>query len=390
MDFLHDALEDLRRRGLYRQLRTIESFQGPMVWMGGRQVVCLCSNNYLGLASEPELIETARQALDRRGLGAGASRLVSGDMTPHRKFEERAAAFLDAEAALMMGSGYLANVGAIDALTGRGDVIFSDKLNHASLIDGCRLSRAETRVFPHLDYDTLDRMLREAPRETRKLIVTDSVFSMDGDLADLPLLVELKRTHGAQLYLDEAHAIGVLGQRGAGAAERFGLTQQIEVRMATLGKAVGVYGAFLAGSRELIDYLVNTCRTFIYSTALPPVIASVATEVLEWIESQGARRDQLLENKRFFTAGLEEQGWNVKKSISAIVPVLIGDAEKTMALSNALLEEGVLAVGIRPPTVPPGTSRIRCAVMATHARSHLEQALGAFAKCGRALGLIGG
>ncbi len=381
-------LEELRDRGLYRRLRLVEGAQGPRVTLDGREVLLLCSNNYLGLADDRRVREAAAAAALRWGAGAGASRLISGNMEPHRALERRLAAFAGAEAALLFGSGYLANVGAIAALAGRGQVVFSDELNHASIIDGCRLARAETFVYRHGDLDHLAWGLREAG-ERAALIVSDGVFSMDGVLAPLPQLVELARRHGVRLMIDEAHAIGAVGPGGRGTVAAAGLAGEVDVLVGTLGKSLGSYGAFVCADAPTVDFLLNRARPFIFSTAPPPPAIGAAAAALEILEAEPGLVDRLQRNATVLRDGLAAAGLATGRSSTQIVPVEIGPAEQTMALCEQALERGVFAQGIRPPTVPEGSSRLRFTVMATHQPDQLELAAREVGAAAREVGLLG-
>jgi 8-amino-7-oxononanoate synthase len=373
MTDIADRLEELRDRGLYRQLRLVSGPQGPRVLLDGRSVLLLCSNNYLGLADHPRVRGAAAEAAMRWGAGAGASRLISGNMKLHRRLEARLAEFKGYESALLFGSGYLANVGAISALARRGEVVFSDELNHASIIDGCRLSRAGTFVYRHRDTEHLAWGLREA-EGCGALIVTDGVFSMDGDIAPLEELVRLARSHDCRLMVDEAHATGALGPGGRGSVAAAGLSGQVDVVMGTLGKALGSYGAYVCAGREIVDYLVNTARSFVFSTAPPPPVLAAALAALELLESHPHRVDRLQANAATLRGALAAEGLVAGGSGTQIVPVEVGDAERTMELSERILERGVFAQGIRPPTVPEGSSRLRFTVMATHRAGELQRA----------------
>jgi len=368
-----ERLEELRDRGLYRQLRLIEGPQGPSVTLDGRPVLLLCSNNYLGLADRAEVREAAAEAALRWGAGAGASRLISGTMEPHRELEARLAAFEGYESALLFGSGYLANSGVIAALAGRGEVVFSDELNHASIVDGCRLSRAETFVYRHGDVEHLAWGLCEAG-DRAALIVTDGVFSMDGDLAPLPRLLELARRHGARLMVDEAHATGAVGPGGRGSVSAAGLSGEVDVVVGTLGKALGSYGAYACARPELVDLLVNSARSFIFSTALPPSAAAAAAAALAILEAEPELVGRLQANAETLRTALAAEGLDVGRSASQVVPLEVGAAEAAMALCEQALQRGVFAQGIRPPTVPEGSSRLRFTVMATHQERELATA----------------
>jgi glycine C-acetyltransferase/8-amino-7-oxononanoate synthase len=379
-------LEELRDSGLYRRLRLVEGPQGPRVLLDGKPVLLLCSNNYLGLADHPLLREAAADAAMRFGAGAGASRLISGSMEPHRELEARLAEFKRYQSALLFGSGYLANCGAIAALAGRGEVVFSDQLNHASIIDGCRLSRAETSVYRHRDTEHLAWGLRRAGGRAA-LIVTDGVFSMDGDIAPLEDLVGLARRHGCRLMVDEAHATGAVGPGGRGTVAAAGLSGEVDLVVGTLGKALGSYGAYVCASRELTDYLVNTARPFIFSTAPPPPAIAAAEAGLALLDSTPELVQRLTGNAAALRAALASEGLPVGRSCTQIVPVEIGDANRTMALCELLLERGVFAQGIRPPTVPAGTSRLRFAAMATHDSGDLRRAASLVGAAARELGV---
>jgi glycine C-acetyltransferase len=385
--FLSAALAQIKAQDLYRQLRTIHGAQAPRVQVDGQTVVLLSSNNYLGLAEHPALREAAVQALERYGNGAGASRSIAGTMEPHRELEERIARFKGCEAALLLSTGYLANLGLLTTLVEEGDLIVSDELNHASVVDGCRLSRAEVWVYRHRDMDHLEALLKRSAHR-RRLIVTDGVFSMEGDIAPLPAIRALADQYGALVMVDDAHATGVLGTGGRGTGEYFDLMGQIEVQMGTLGKALGGFGAYIAGSKALIDYLINCCRTFLYTTAPPPAIAAMALAALEIVEGEPQRRARLWENTAYFKEGLEKLGFDTGMSETPILPVIIGANTLTMEADRLLMERGVFAQGIRPPTVPPQGSRLRATLMATHTKEDLDDALNAFRAVGEGLGLI--
>jgi glycine C-acetyltransferase len=386
---LADRLDELHRRGLYRSLRPISGPQGPQVLLDGRPVLLLCSNNYLGLTDHPRVRQAAADAAMRWGTGAGASRLVSGNMQPHRRLEQRLAAFKGAEAALLFGSGYLANLGTISALAQRGEVVFSDELNHASIVDGCRMARAETFVYEHANPEHLAWGLNQAEGRG-SLIVTDGVFSMDGDVAPLHDLVELARRHDCRLMVDEAHATGCIGPGGRGTVAEAGLTDEVDVIVGTLGKALGSYGAYVCGSEEIIEYLLNVARTVIFSTALPPPAVGAALEALEVLRDEPDLVTRLEANASTLRAGLVEAGLPVASSQTQIVPLLVGDAGRAMDLCEAALEHGIFAQAIRPPTVPDGTSRLRLTVMATHRRAQLQRAARTIATAAREVGLLAG
>jgi 8-amino-7-oxononanoate synthase len=387
MSDVAERLEELRESGLHRRLRLIEGAQGPRVLLDGEPVLLLCSNNYLGLADHPRVREAAADAALGWGAGAGASRLISGNMSPHRELEEQLAAFKGYETALLFGSGYLANIGVISALAGRGEVVFSDELNHASIVDGCRLARAETFVYHHGDLDQLAWGLREA-RGRGSLIVTDGVFSMDGDIARLDELMRMARDYGCRLMVDEAHATGALGPGGRGSVAAAGLSGEVDLVVGTLGKALGSYGAYACASAELRDYLLNTARSFIFSTALPPPVLAAATAALELLEAEPGRVQRLNANAATLRQGLLAEGLRPGGEQSQIVPLEVGDAERTMELCERLLSRGVFAQGIRPPTVPAGSSRLRFSVMATHEEAALREAAKLTGEAARELGIL--
>jgi len=385
---LGQRLEELRDSGHYRRLRLIEDPQGPQVLLDGEPVLLLCSNNYLGLADHSAVRCAASDAAMKWGAGAGASRLISGTMPPHRELERRLAEFKGKPAALLFGSGYLANTGTISVLARRDEVIFSDELNHASVIDGCRLARAETFVYRHRDTEHLAWGMRRAG-ERAALIVTDGVFSMDGDVAPLAELVELAKRHHCRLLVDEAHGTGCIGPGGRGSVAEAGLEDEVDVIVGTLGKALGGYGAYVCGSEQLVDYLVNTARPFIFSTALPPSVAAGALAALELLVERPKRVEKLAANAKALREGLVAEGLDVGGSGSQIIPVMIGGAHRAMALCEAALDRGVFAQAIRPPTVPEGTSRLRLTAMATHKVGDLRRAASVIGEAARELGLAG-
>lgn len=388
MNFLEEELAYLQEHHLYRWLNRMDDSQAARTVINGKQSLLLSSNNYLGLTEHPELKAAARQAVTRWGTGAGGSRLTTGNLRLHEELENTIASFKRTEAAIVFNTGYMANLGAITALAGKDDLILSDELNHASIIDGCRLSQAKIKIFPHKDTRALEKLLQQAQGYRRRLIVTDGVFSMDGDLAPLPRLVELAEKYHALLMVDDAHATGVLGRRGAGTADHFNLEGKVHIQMGTLSKAVGSAGGYIAGSRKLIDYLRNKARSFIFSTALPPAVIAAATTAFRVIEENPQIRENLWANARYLRSGLKQMGYSISAEESPIIPIFIGDADKAMKVAEKLFDLGVFAPGIRPPTVPPGTSRIRVTVMATHTREDLDRALSAFMQAGKELGII--
>ena len=386
-EILTARLAEVKESGLYRRLRAVESAQDAAIILEGQEVLLFSSNNYLGLANHPALKRAAQEAIERYGCGSGASRLISGSMAVHHELENRLAALKKTEAALVFPTGYHANIGVLAALMGPDDTILSDSLNHASIIDGCRLSRADTRVYRHADTEHLGELLKAYPATGQRLIVTDSVFSMDGDLAPLAEIVALARQYDAWVMVDEAHATGVFGSHGGGLVEELGLTEEVDIQMGTLGKALGCVGAFVAGSHELIDWLVNRARSFIYTTAIPPAVAASVLAALDIVEQEPERRQRLWANTRVLADGLRSLGYTLGTTHSQILPVIIGEACETMSVAAAILQRGVFAHGIRPPTVPEGTSRIRVTPMATHTQDHLSRTLDAFAAAGKEIGI---
>ena len=379
-------LDELKALGLHRRTRLVSGPQGPHVLLDGKPVLLLCSSNYLGLADHPRVREAAADAAMRWGVGAGGSRLVSGTMTIHRRLEDRLAAFTGRQSALLFGSGYLANTGTVAALARPGDVVFSDELNHASLIDGCRLSRADVFVYDHGDVEHLEWGIREAEGRGT-LIVTDSVFSMEGDIAPLPEIVELAQRHGLRTVVDDAHGTGALGPCGRGALAEAGLEDQVDVIVGTLGKALGSYGAFVACDEQMTRYLLNAARTFILSTALPPPAVAGALAALDLLEEKPRRVAKLAANAAVLRAGLIREGFDVGDSCTQIVPIMVGDAELAGRMCDAALTRGVFAQAIRPPTVPAMTARLRLAVMATHREEELVEATRTLAAVARSLGI---
>lgn len=363
--WIDDALAELAAHGLLRQRRTRTSPIGARIVLDGRELINFGSNDYLGLAGDPRLGGAVAEAA-RDGWGGGASPLVVGRSDGHERLEAALADFEGTEAALLFASGYAANTGAVAALVGRGDHVFADELNHASLIDGCRLSRADVHVYPHGDVQTLERLLGESSRTGRRLIVTDALFSMDGDLAPLVSLVDLAEQHDCMLLVDEAHATGVFGARGRGVAESLGIEQRVLIRVGTLSKALGCAGGFVCGSRALIEWLANRARPYVFSTAPPPATCAAALAALEIVRAEPARRSELLARAESLRGRLRQLGCNLGSSASQIVPVVVGEAERAVALSVALAERGLFVPAIRPPSVPPGRSLLRISLSHVH------------------------
>ncbi len=389
-DFFGREIERLKRKDSYRWLRGMEGATGPRMQVDGREVIVLCSSNYLGLANHPRLKTAAIEATDRLGVCSAASRLIAGNNELYRMLEERLAAFKGRGAALVYSTGYMANLGVISALVKEGDVVYTDALSHASIIDGCRLSRAAVKIFPHNDLDALKDLLKSDKGFRRKLIVVDGVYSMEGDLAPLPDLTKLAKSYDALLMLDDAHGTGVLGEEGGGTSEHFGLKgpDAVDIEIGTLGKALGSFGAYVVGSRDLREYLINRSRSFIFTCALAPSALAAAIAALEVLQQEPGHRQRLWANVRHFRESLHRLGLSTEPSVTHILPVMTYERQRTMELCERLLELGIFCQGIRPPTVPPGTSRLRFTVTAEHTRADLDQALGAIEKSFREVALL--
>jgi glycine C-acetyltransferase len=388
-EYLAQELEALQQQKLFRQLRILDGQQRPEAIFDGREVVNLASNNYLGLSTRPELIRAAVGATEKYGVGSGAVRSIAGTMRIHLDLEEKIARFKNAEACVVFQSGFTANAGTVSAILGKGDIIISDELNHASIIDGCRLSRAEIRVFPHKDVVALEKTLQGVQGlPGKKLVITDGVFSMDGDIAPLPQIIELAEKYGAIMMIDDAHSSGVLGKNGRGTVDHFGVHGHVDVQVGTLSKAVGSLGGYVCGSRALIDYLYHRARPFLFSTSHPPAVAASCLAAFELLEHEPGLIDRLWENTRFFKDGLVRQGFNTGASETPITPIIVGRGDLAMRFSDELFQEGVFAPGIGYPTVPEAKSRIRTIVTATHSREQLQYALDCLERVGRRLGII--
>ena len=386
---LRGALEERRAAHLLRELRPLESGTGAEIRMEGRTYVQFCTNNYLGLAGDPEVIDAARAAAARWGAGSGASRLVAGSLEIHHELEAALARFKHAEAALLFPTGYMANLAVLTTLAGAGDLIVSDKLNHASLLDGAAYSGARCRTFPHRRYGRAGALLeKDSGNGGRRFLVTDTVFSMDGDVADLPALCDVAEAGGARVIIDEAHATGVLGARGAGVAELQRVEQRMDVTVGTLSKALGSLGGFVAGPRAVIDTLINGARSFIYTTALPAACAAAALAALKIVEREPARRQRVGALAEHMRRELRAMGYDCGDSATPIVPVILRDADRALAAAARLRELGLYVPAIRPPTVPPNASRLRLSFMATHTDGQVERLVGAFREL--AAGLVGG
>ncbi|MFB3739068.1 MAG: glycine C-acetyltransferase [Candidatus Velamenicoccus archaeovorus] len=389
LDYLRDELEQLEAQGLLIRERVLEGPTGARARFDGRDVINLASNNYLGLANHPRMNAAASKAAADLGAGSGAVRTIAGTMTMHRELERRFADFKRAEDALMFQSGFTANAGTVAAVLTREDVIVSDQLNHASIIDGARLSRAEIKVFPHKDVEAAAELLEETKRPGRRqLLITDGVFSMDGDIAPLPDLVRVAEEHGAIMMIDDAHASGVLGAGGAGTVDHFGLHGRVDIQVGTLSKAIGVLGGFIAGPTHLIRWLQNRGRPYLFSTSAPPAVVAACMEALDIIRDEPDRLERLWSNTALFKDGLHALGYDTGESQTPITPVITGDEEKTQAFARRLFEEGVFTPAIVYPTVARGKARVRTIVTADHTPDDLQEALAVFERVGKELGLL--
>ena len=388
LEYLSAELASLRDQGLYRRLRVLDGEQRAHTSVDHRSVVNLSSNNYLGLTTHPRLRERAAEALSALGVGTGSVRSIAGTMAIHMELERRLAAFKTTEAAVVFQSGFAANAGTVAAILTKEDAIVSDELNHASIIDGARLSRATIKVFPHRDAGAARRILEELPRAQRKLLITDGVFSMDGDLGALTALCDLADEFGCIMMVDDAHASGVFGKQGRGTVDHFGLHGRVDIQVGTLSKAIGALGGYVAGSQALIEFLYHRARPFLFSTSHPRSVAATCIAAIDVLESEPQWIERLWENTRFFKAGLQTLGFDTGVSESPITPVIVGDAALAMKLSDRLFEEGVFAQGIGFPTVARGRARVRTIVTATHTQDELQFALDCFARVGAELGIL--
>jgi 8-amino-7-oxononanoate synthase len=382
------GLQQMADGSLIRRLTTMGSATGPVISLRGHNVILLSSNDYLGLATHPAVVAAAVRATEQYGAGAGASRLICGSLPPHERLESALSKFKRTESALVFSSGYLANLGAVTCLIGRGGLILADRLCHASLLDGCRLSGADLRVYRHAESAHVETLLKRRASSRPTLIVTDGLFSMDGDVAPLPELAALAQRYGAMLYVDDAHGTGVMGPTGRGTIEHFGLENQIPFHMGTLGKALGSSGAYLAGPEDMIDMLINRSRPFIFTTAPPPGSMAAADAALAVVQREPDRRSRLWANRERLGRGLQRLGFRLTATVSPILPILVGDAAKALSFAEQLLAHGVYAPAIRPPTVPEATSRIRVTVTSEHTAGHIDEALLAFERAGHAVGLL--
>ena len=389
LQYLSDELQKLREQKLYQKLRILETAQRPVARFDGREVINLSSNNYLGLTTHPKLKQKALEAIEKYGVGSGAVRTIAGTMTLHMALEEKIAQFKQVEASVVFQSGFTANAGTVQAILAREDVIISDELNHASLIDGCRLSRAEIKVFPHKDVEACEKILQGLQnRPGRRLLITDGVFSMDGDIAPLPALVELAEKYGCIMMIDDAHASGVLGRHGRGTVDHYGLHGRVDIQVGTLSKAIGALGGYVCSTRDTIEFLYHRARPFLFSTSHPPSVAATCIAAFEVLEEEPERIEKLWSNTRFFKAGLKKLGFNTGMSETPITPVIVGDAALAHEFSRELFAAGVFAQGIGFPTVPVGKARIRTIVTATHTETELSQALEILGTVGKKLKII--
>jgi glycine C-acetyltransferase len=388
LSFITEELKQVRDAGLFNNIRTIAGPQGAWFEVDGRRCLNFCSNNYLGLANDARLKDAAKKAIDKYGVGPGAVRTIAGTQSLHIEFEEKMSAFKGAEATILLASGFTANLATVPCLVGKQDLIFSDELNHASIIDGCRLSGARIVRYNHNDAASLDEKLRTEVTPGRKLVVTDGVFSMDGDIVPLPDIVEVAKKHGAISMVDDAHGEGVLGENGRGIVNHFHLEGEVDVEVGTLSKAFGVMGGFVSGSKELIDWLKQRGRPFLFSSALTPADVAAGIAGVDILTESDALVQKLWENGRYFKAEMQKLGFDTGKSETPITPVMVGDAVKAKELSKGLFEEGVFAMAIAYPTVPQGKARIRVMISAAHEKEDLDYALEKFAKVGRRLGIV--
>jgi glycine C-acetyltransferase len=388
MDFLKDIIQDLKQKNLYSELPVLSTEQKNRVILNGKEVIIMCTNNYLGFANHPRLREAAKNAIDEWGFGTGAVRQIAGTMEIHIKFEEMLADYKNTESALVFVAGIAANRGTIQALMDEEDAIISDELNHGSIIDGVRLTKSKREVYPHLDMTGLKKALVETKKARRRLIVTDGVFSMDGDIAPLDRIVELAEEYDAMVMVDDAHGDGVLGKDGRGIIDHFGLEGQVDIDMGTLSKAFGCLGGYIAGNRDLRDYLINTARSFIFTTAHPPSVSAATMEAIRMIQDEPGHLKQLWENTRYFKKGMSDMGFDIGNSQTPITPVIAGESRTAMELSNLLFEEGLFAKPIVFPLVAKDKARVRIIVTAQHTKEDLNEALAIFEKVGKRMDLI--
>jgi len=389
LSFLHEQIEEMKAKGVFFRLRILEGEQKAVADFDGREVINLSSNNYLGLTTHRALRRAALEAIRRYGVGAGAVRTIAGTMRPHVELEEQIARFKGTEACVVFQSGFTANAGTVAAILGKDDLILSDELNHASIIDGCRLSRAAIRVFKHRDIADCERLCNETKDwPGHKLLITDGVFSMDGDIGALPMLTQLAERYGAIMMVDDAHASGVLGKNGRGTVDHFDLHGRVHIQVGTLSKAVGVLGGYVCGSRDLIEYLYHRARPFLFSTSHPPAVAAACLAAFDILEKEPERIEKLWSNTRFFQNGLHENGLSTGASETPITPIMVGEAATAHAFSRELFAEGVYATGLGFPTVPEGKARIRTIVTSAHSEEELARAIKIITRVARRMGIL--
>ncbi|UAL49235.1 glycine C-acetyltransferase [Sutcliffiella horikoshii] len=387
-EYLQEELDQMKEQGTFRKLVPLESDQGSKVVINGKEVIQLSSNNYLGLTTHPRLVKAALEAVEKYGAGTGSVRTIAGTFTMHEQLEEKLAKFKHTEASLVFQSGFTTNQGVLSAILSPEDVVISDALNHASIIDGIRLTKAARKVYKHVDMEDLERALKESSEYRKRLIVTDGVFSMDGNIAPLDKIVELAEKYDALVMVDDAHASGVLGENGRGTVNHFGLDGRVHIQVGTLSKAVGVLGGYVASSRSLIDYLIHKGRPFLFSTSHPPAVTAACDEAIQVLLEEPELIEKLWDNAKFFKDGLMKLGFNTGESQTPVTPVIVGDEALSHKFSDKLLEYGVFAQGIAFPTVAKGLARVRTIVTAQHSKEELQQALDIFEKAGKELGII--
>ncbi|UCZ51648.1 glycine C-acetyltransferase [Bacillus shivajii] len=387
-EYLEQELDQMREEGLFRSLVPLESDQEAKVTINGKEVIQLSSNNYLGLTTHPRMKEAALKAVEEYGAGTGSVRTIAGTFTMHEEFEKKLAEFKHTEATLVLQSGFTANQAILSSILTKEDVVISDELNHASIIDGIRLTKAARKIYKHVDMESLEEALKGTQEYRKRLVVTDGVFSMDGNIAPLPEIVELCEKYDALIMVDDAHASGVLGRNGRGTVDHFDLNGRVHIQVGTLSKAIGVLGGYIASTQAVRDYLIHKGRPFLFSTSHPPAVTAACSEAIDVLLEEPERIDRLWENAKFFKDGLHALGYNTGKSETPVTPVVVGDGAKAHELSDKLLEYGVFAQGIAFPTVPKGEARVRTIVTADHTRELLQEALDAFEKAGKEVGII--
>ncbi len=378
----------MKKENLKRTLRKVKGAQDRTIVLEGKELLNFCSNNYLGLANDKRLLKAAQESMKTEGFGAGASRLVCGNMAAHQELEEKMCQFKKSEGCLVFSSGYMANIGIISALFSKDDIIFSDRLNHASIVDGIKLSGAKFKRYPHSDMKALEKMLKEFKEIKRKVIITDSIFSMDGDIAPLDEIVRLAKKYKSLVMIDEAHALGVIGKNGRGLAEHFDVEKDIDIQMGTFSKAVGSFGAYCCGKKELMDELINKARSFIYTTGLPPAVCAASSKGIDIIQQEEALRKKLWDNTYFIRGELTSAGFDTQYSQTPIIPIVVKDSDLALEFSKRLVKEGVFISAIRPPTVPNNTARMRLSITAKHTKDDCEKVVEVLKKVGGELKII--